>query len=167
MADSGAHPDEFLSAYTDGRFTHCTRCGETLADMPEGYQISKRFSGTEPVYEFALCHPCHAGVVAEFSGESRDRLDTFHREHVSLNLGRFRCAVCGVAREVMKCRDYSITGAFQGPECIHELMFCGLCNQEMQSLMSTKTRQVWDRFVDDNLPGVPADSLTPTELVPA
>src|SRR5688572_28977540 len=91
-------PPEFHSEYEDRPFQSCTRCGEMLSAIAEGYQIFKLYRRGEPIYEYALCSPCHAGVVREFSAESRVRLEEFHRQRVSLNLGRWKCAVCGNAR---------------------------------------------------------------------
>lgn len=159
-------PVEFHSAYEERPFQSCTRCGEMLAEITDGYQILKLYRNREAIYEYALCHPCHAGLVEQFSAESRQRLEEFHRQRVSLNLGRWKCAVCGNARGEDGEREFSITGACQGHRLIHDLMICGACRREMQSLLSTHTRGVWDRFVEENLPGVPADSLTPCDLMP-
>lgn len=160
-------PREFHSDYEGRPFQTCTRCGEMLAQIAEGYQIFKLFRQGEAIYEYVLCHPCHAGIVEQFSGESRERLEEFHRQRVSLHLGRWKCAVCGNARGEEGEREFSLTGACQGHRLIHELMLCGGCRHEMQGLLSRETRGVWDRFVDENLPGVPAGVIAPSDLVPA
>jgi len=160
-------PPEFHSEYEGRPFQSCTRCGEMLAEIAEGYQIFKLYRRGEPIYEYALCHPCHAGVVREFSAESRNRLEEFHRARVSLNLGRWRCAVCGNTREEDPAMEFSVTGACQGRRLVHDVMICGVCRHEMQALLSQHTREVWDRFVDENLPGVPAGVVVPGDLIPA
>jgi hypothetical protein len=168
MPDSPSDiPTEFHSDYEDRPFQTCTRCGEMLAEIPGGYQIFKLYRRREAIYEYALCHPCHAGVVAEFSGESRQRLAEFHVQRVSLNLGRWRCAVCGNGRGEEGEEEFSITGACEGRRLIHDLMACGACRREMQALLSPETRKVWERFVDENLPGLPAGVINPADLVPA
>lgn len=161
-------PRELHSEYEERPFQSCTRCGETLAEIPEGFQLFKLFRRGEAIYEYALCHPCHTGLVAGFSAESRQRLEEFHATRVSLNLGRVKCAVCGDARGADG--EYSLTAACQGRELIHALMICCECRRDMQSLLSKQTREVWDRFVSDNLAGAPAGTFTPVsplELVPA
>ena len=160
-------PREVHSDYEDRPFLTCTRCGELLEGMEDGYQIFKLYRRGEAIYEYALCHPCHAGVVREFSAESRQRLESFHRQRVSLHLGRHKCAVCGNARGEDGEPEFSLTGACQGRRLVHELMVCGACRHEMQSILSAHTREVWDRFVNENLPGVPAGSIPPADLVPA
>ncbi len=163
-------PREFHSEYEDRPFQSCTRCGEMLAEIAEGYQLFKLYRRGEAIYEYALCHPCHAGVLQEFSTESTERLAEFHHQRVTLNLGRFQCAVCGNARGEDGEEEYSLTAAGKARRLIHQLMVCGHCRREMQTLLSAHTRTVWDRFVSDHFPGPPADSVTPVsplELVPA
>ncbi|HEX2750506.1 MAG TPA: hypothetical protein VHM91_21045 [Verrucomicrobiales bacterium] len=160
-------PREFHSEYEERPFQSCTRCGEMLEEITGGYQIFKLYQGSEAIYEYALCHPCHAGVIKKFSRESRERLAEFHRQRVSLNLGRWRCAVCGNSRGEEGEAEFSLSAACQARSLIHELMVCGACRREMQSLLSPETRKVWDRFVDENLPGLPANSISPADLVPA
>ncbi|HWB05398.1 MAG TPA: hypothetical protein VG796_20360 [Verrucomicrobiales bacterium] len=159
-------PREFHSHYEDRPFQSCTRCGEMLDEIPGGYQIFKLFRHREPIYEYALCHPCHTGILDEFSADSRRRLAEFHANRVTLNLGRFRCAVCGNSRGEDQQPEFSLTAACLSRRLVHELMVCGPCRLEMQSLLSPETRRLWDKFVDENLPGVPSDSISPLELVP-
>jgi hypothetical protein len=165
MSDPSSEiPSEFHSEYEGRPFRTCTRCGEMLEEIAGGYQIFKLYRNGEAIYEYALCHPCHAGVLAEFSAESRRRLAEFHRERVSLNLGRWTCAVCGNGRG--EDREFSISGACEGRRLIHELMVCGRCRVGMEALLSRETRDVWNRFVDENFPGIPANAITPGDLVP-
>jgi hypothetical protein len=161
-------PPELYSEYEARPFRSCTRCGESLAEVPEGYQLFKLFQRGEVIYEYALCHPCHAGLLADFSDESRQRLEEFHAQRMTLNLGPHRCAVCG--HERTEDGEFSLTAACEGTRMRHSLMVCGPCRRDMQSLLSRETRGVWDRFVSENFAGAPPDSVSPVsplELVPA
>lgn len=165
--ESDPIPPELHSEYEERPFQTCTRCGEMLAEIPEGYQLFKLYRRGQPIYEYALCHPCHGGLLRSFSDESRQRLADFHSQRVSLNMGRQRCAVCGNDRA--DDEEFSLTAACQGTGVVHTLMVCGPCRREMQTLLSKHTREVWDRFVNDNLSGLPGTSITPVsplELVP-
>lgn len=160
-------PPELQSEYEERPFQTCTRCGEMLAEIPGGYQIFKLYRRGEPIYEYALCHPCHSGLLRDFSEESRQRLAEFHSQRVSLNLGRHHCAVCGNDRA--DGEEFSLTAACKGTGLLHALMVCGHCRREMHSLLSKHTREVWDRFVNDNLAGAPQGTVAPVsplELVP-
>ena len=159
-------PAELQSDYGEGFFICCSRCGEGMEDMPEGYQISKLISGGETIYEYALCHPCHSGLLAQFSPESRTRLELFHSEHVSLNMREHHCAVCG--RERHQHPEFALTAACLRDQVLHQLMLCGPCRREMDALLSPHTRRVWEDFISENLPGIPAGapSPSPLELLP-
>ena len=161
-------PRELHSEYEERPFQTCTRCGELLCEIAEGYQLFKLYRRGEAIYEYALCHPCHAGLLREFSHESRQRLAEFHAQRMTLNLGRMRCAVCGHDRA--EDEEFSLTAACQGTGLVHALMVCGPCRRGMHDLLSKHTREVWERFVNDNLAGAPEGTLTPVsplELVPA
>ncbi len=160
-------PPELHSEYEGRPFHTCTRCGEMLREIPEGYQIFKLYRKGETIYEYVLCHPCHSGLVDRFSQESRTRLADFYRQRVSMHLGRGKCAVCGDTRSEAGAEEFSLTAACKGDQLVHDLMVCGPCRVEMQSLLSRETRGVWDRFVEDNLPGAPSGAISPYDLVPA
>lgn len=157
-------PAALHSEYEDRPFRHCTRCGESLADVPGGHQVFKRRQAGETTYEYALCHPCHDGLVRRFSVESRSRLEVFYREHVRLDAGLRACAVCGCGRDASA--DWSLTGLCEGEWLRHAMAVCGGCLEVMQGLISVETRRVWEEFVNDNLPGIPADRLSPSDLLP-
>ena len=80
-------PFELYSEYEDRPFHTCTRCGETLMDYDEGYQIAKIFKNGEAIFEYALCFSCHSEMISEFSSESRQALEDFYRENMNPNVG--------------------------------------------------------------------------------
>jgi hypothetical protein len=160
-------PRELHSDYEDRPFQSCTCCGESLAEVPGGYQISKLLTASgETLYEYAICAPCHGGVMEQFSEHSRARMDGFHATRVTLNLGPQLCAVCGSERGENGEQQYALSAACEARRLRHCLMFCGACLREMQSLLSPETQRTWQRFVDDHLPGVPPECVSPTGLVP-
>lgn len=158
-------PAELHSAYEERPFQSCTRCGEALAAMESGYQIFKLFEGGEVIYEYAVCQPCHTGVMDQFSEHSRARMAGYHSQRVTLNLGPHLCAVCGNERGEDGEPQYALSAACEGTSLRQSLMFCGGCLQEMQALLSPETRRTWQRFVDENLPGVPPEAISPAGLV--
>jgi hypothetical protein len=156
----------FHSAYLEGPFRNCTRCGETLVDFDDGYHIGKVFDRGECIFEHALCHSCHQALINEMSDESRQRLLAFHEERLKLNFGLERCGTCGVRRDGVCSSEYAIGGLFRGMGLLHAMMICGACQEEMSHLLSKKTREVWERYINENFPGLPADALPdPSRLV--
>ena len=71
------------------------------------------------------------------------------------------CLICGTERE--KCHRYSLAGLCRDSEIVAQvtpigrtpLMICDECEQGMADLISKKTRDAWDRFVDEHFDGPP------------
>jgi hypothetical protein len=160
-------PPELHSDYEDRPFHHCTRCGESLADFPGGFQISKAFKKGECVLEYALCDHCRSAMMEEFSDESKRRLSQFQNEQVHLDYGLTHCAVCGRCRGEGPMQDFVVTGLCEGQSMHHSLMMCGDCGDAVQAWISSQTRDTWRRFVEDNFPGPPpCDALPLPETKP-
>lgn len=165
-SDDSHIPREYHSEYEDRPFQACTRCGESLADVADGYQIVKYWHNGETTYEYAICHACHEGLLREISNESRERLEKFHAEHFNARRGRERCAVCGCLDDEIPQQEFSRTAFVVGENLQTEILVCGQCTQRMQELMSEHTRGVWERFLAENFPTAPSGELPePTILV--
>ncbi len=167
-----AIPPELNSEYEDRPFQNCTACGESLADFPRGFQISKAYKNGECVMEYALCDHCRTKMLEEFSEESKNRLHKFQDDQVHLDYGLTHCAVCGRARNEGPMSDFVITGICADAALHHGLLMCGDCGDGVQELISQQTRDTWRRFVDSHFPGPPpADGLpipepaTPSTMV--
>jgi hypothetical protein len=154
-------PRDLFSDYEERAFRCCTRCGESLADFPGGFQISKAFKGGECVFEFALCDHCRTLMMEEFSTESKKRLGEFERESIQFDRGLAECAVCGAERDGLG--EFTLTGVCAGDSLRHSLMVCGGCADTAQGLLSDSTKDTWRRFVDENFPGPPPGDALPLE----
>ena len=77
------------------------------------------------------------------------------------------CVMCGAKRS--DCRRYSLTGLCRNDEIVAQvtpisrtpLMVCEQCELGMSELISQKTRDSWDRFIEahfDGPPGIELDS---------
>lgn len=152
-------PREFFSEYEGRPFHNCTRCGETLADFEDGYQVGKIVKRSETILEYALCHHCHTKMMEEVSEESRQSIDKFQSDNLHEKLGRNFCAVCCIAQDEIPNQEYSLVGIFESLALIESVMICGGCTETMNELLSEKTRGVWGDFINDNFPGIPAESL--------
>jgi hypothetical protein len=153
-------PSVLHSEFTDAPFSHCTRCGESLADFPGGYQISKAWKRGECVFEYALCDHCRTGLMEEFSKESKQRLAQFEQEHVNHGRGLDSCSVCGRrAEDIAGPAEMVLTGVCEGDYLLHSLMICEPCAERSRILLSSKTRDTWRRFRDENFPGPPGDEV--------
>ena len=43
-------PEELHSEYEERPFRNCTRCGETLLDYEDGYNVAKIFKSSETIF---------------------------------------------------------------------------------------------------------------------
>lgn len=154
---SGPIPPELYSFYEDRPFRICTRCGEGLYDFKHGYRVSKIYKGDEVIFEYALCTPCLQNIMDESSEESRQRLYDFQMERQRQVTGFDECALCDRLEEAAQVMEYGLVGICLGEGVVEANKICGLCMEEMNELVSKKTRESWNRFVEENFPGVPAD----------
>lgn len=154
-------PRDLHCEYEDRPFRHCTRCGETLHDDHGGFQISKAYKNGECVMEYALCDHCRTTMMEEFSQESKKRLSEFQDDHVDLERGLQHCSVCGQGRDGNGTDDYVITGICEHESLLHSIMICGSCADGVQGVLSSKTKDTWRRFVDENFPGPPSEGEIP------
>ncbi|MEM7144332.1 MAG: hypothetical protein AAF591_04310 [Verrucomicrobiota bacterium] len=154
----GPIPPELYSEYEERPFKSCTRCGESLADFEEGYRISKVQRAGEVLFEYALCGPCFLNIYEESSDETKIALYHYQREHLREDIiNGEQCALCGCHKDGIENAEFALVGACLGNDLLDINLVCGPCVEKMNELVSKKTRDVWDRFVQDNFPGVPAD----------
>lgn len=159
-------PKEFYSEYEERPFRTCTRCGESLADFLEGYQVAKIVRRGEVVFEYALCGPCHKGLVNEFSEESRRTLEAYYAENMTPGLGANTCGICGRDRSELADPEFALGGACHGDCLIEAFMICAACMEKTNALISKKTQGIWGDFINDNFPGVPADFVPDPAGIP-
>lgn len=150
-------PPVLHSFYEDRAFVSCTRCGESLRDFEDGYRISKNFKGDEVIVEYALCMPCLNAMLDEASEESKQRLAEFQAERYRDVSGFDDCSLCEKTFEQVKDGEYGLVGVCHGSSMHDSAMICYDCMEAMSEIMSEETRRTWDRFREENFPGVPSD----------
>ncbi len=163
---------DFYSAETGEPFQDCISCGLALAHDPElPYLVAKSFHRNECVFEYAICDDCRSNMAQEFSSESKQALARFFEERVKvrershfLALGNEpapwieKCAACELPRKELE--TYSLGGVILGAHMIFDpypLCLCGKCEEEIQELLSLKTRGMWDDFVEAHFDGPPSN----------
>ncbi len=162
----GPIPREMYSEYEERPFKTCTRCGETLVDFRDGYRVSKVYRGGEVLFEYALCAPCFLSILDESSDETKEALHEYQKDRIRDTMGSEECVLCGKQQDETPNGEYALVAACLGEQLLDMNMVCGECVEIMNTLVSKKTRDVWDRFVQENFPGVPAD-LEPFPNQPA
>ena len=162
-------PEELYSDYEERPFRCCTRCGETLEHFEDGYKISKVIKRGEVIFEYALCFPCLERMMEESSEESQERLMQFQNERLREEVDNTReCALCDHTRDTLEVPEFALVAGCVGHGVLESHMVCIHCMDEMSELVSEKTRNQWNRFVEENFPGIPADfAPSPVEGSPA
>lgn len=150
-------PKILFSFYEDRPFVSCTRCGESLSDFSDGYKVSKNFKKGEVIIEYALCMPCMENMMNEASEESKRVLHEFQEEHFRNVSGFEECALCEKTRDTARGEEFGLTGICQGDDMIDSAMICIECMEAMSEIISEETRGNWNRFREENFPGVPGD----------
>lgn len=150
-------PDVLHSFYEERPFVSCTRCGESLKDFAEGFRISKSFKGDEVILESAMCMPCMAAMMDETSDESKQRLEEFHEKHYRDVSGFDECALCENTLDQVKDDEFNLVGVCQGNDMLDSALICFDCQEAMNEIISEETRRTWERFRQENFPGVPSD----------
>lgn len=164
---------DFESLETGKPFTNCCDCGCDLTNNYTSYTVQKSYVGNECIFEYAICSDCVESISEQFSEKSREAMfDFFHDradfEEKLIRLGPDatiddhieKCFTCGTLRE--EATSYSYSGHFMGSILlpgIFPVMFCDKCEEELTECLSEKTREVWERFLQEHFPGPPADAL--------
>ena len=147
-------PEELHSVERGGPFESCTACAKKLEGV---YQIHKAVRGTECVLEMAVCSECMQGLSSEFSEQSTKAIQEFLRDHGKLGAlgsGGDGCEFC--TRESDALGNYSITGVcWDAFLILPAIRVCEPCEESLQEMLSKQTRDIYDDFVRDHLPGVP------------
>ncbi len=181
-------PDLFWSAYLEQPFEHCIDCGCLLKNSAV-YVIQKRFVAGEAVFEMAICDVCRQRLTDSYSQETKEALSRKMTEYFQRNAALLSnpstaassaeelldrtmnyCLMCGIARK--DCRKYSLAGLFRADQIIvycgsggqSPVLICETCEEGLAGLISKKTRDAWDRFVEEHFDGPPGIDLDiPTE----
>lgn len=165
-------PQQFHSLLNDGLFTHCCHCKAELLDSNRLYSIERYFDGEEPVFEMAICIPCHGMLFQELSVDSRQRITAYSEERF-VEEYRSEAAESWSADDVTPwleqciytkkklsdCRSYQIAGVCRGREMALDsvpVMVSDLAAKEMINLMSKKTRDRLGELIND-LFGMPSE----------
>ena len=169
-------PDAFWSFADEGPFEKCTACGKSLLDDGTLYLVEKAFKNSEVVFEYALCIDCHLGLRDELFQKSLQLIGHYFDEHVNLVERREKliqdfeagpapwienCLITG--KPIDECEEYQIMTLCDGRDLLFTYIPCMISGQAMediQQILSRKTRERLDAFVEDYL-GVPPEAKLP------
>lgn len=167
-------PKEFHSFLTDEPFENCSVCDRYLLDDGVVYFIEKAIDKSEIAFEYAMCLPCQMGLETELSEGSIKMIRHYLDEHIeptrkSRLIEEFGldhhpwiagCVICDASWNAAAWKQ--LVGICDGPDLLFTewapLVICGNEAENLYKLLSKKTRDRLDDFVDEVL-GNPAGSL--------
>ena len=173
-------PAVFHSFLEEGPFAKCTVCGADLAADGTQYLIHKAFHREEVIFEYALCLPCRARMQEELSAESIERINAYMEQYdmearseemladrgSDVSAWLSNCLITG--RPVDEADEHHIYAFCDGPDLVFSglpLAIIGDVNEELNELLSQKTRDRLDGFVDEQF-GLPPELKKPIKGSP-
>ena len=175
-------PKQFHSLYHEGPFPRCVDCDRDLLNEPTQYFIERVFRGSEPICEMAMCLDCREQIAEELSEESMQKMKMFTDErfdpHMRLEqAGEWdpdcverwidHCALNKTPKS--ECREYQLLGFCIGNQMavdILPLMVSGKAIEEMQRMLSKKTRERLGQVIDDYFGMPPEFADNPNSFSP-
>ena len=172
-------PEILRSDLTGEHLSNCVICDSYLLDDDTLYMIEKalinhkKFETYETIFEFAVCLECGGDKQGELSEESLININEYvfknmpapfqraahlgESETPDINRWLEQCIIKGTPRK--EIGEYEIVAACKGKQLIADYMpfiIGDEAMEEMQGLLSQKTQDELDRFVDDNF-GLPPE----------
>ena len=159
-------PEVFHCQKTGSRFDHCLVC-DTLFGPGTVYMIEKAIRGGEILYEYALCINCYQAFLDDMSTSSRQAVDKYFDQRVEFDLRHVELMAiapdrvepwiseCVVSRQPIELEsEYQVFAFCRGPSLImnyYPYAIGGTAVDDLLKLLSPKTRDETDRFIEDHL----------------
>ena len=166
-------PEIFYSSETNGLISECTICNKELLESNELYFIEKGIKNypnsgkTDVIFEYAICETCMENMRKSISEESLERISKYMFEKIDFNSRMQRlfsqqevkpddwtssCIVKNTNKETLD--EYQVMCQCYGREAVFSLfpyMIGGEALEEIQNLLSKKTKEELDGFYDKYL----------------
>ncbi len=157
-------PEILHSDFRKGLFEKCLKCERRLQEIPGVYEVQKIYRQGRSIWEHAICSPCGQEMIEEYSDESLSRIHDFMAR---LDLGRESMSNCHLCESPIETgNEHMISSLCQQDRMVMSpMILCVDCLDQMNSLLSDETRDSWDDFVRDHVPGLPAQQEpTPSDM---
>ena len=158
----------FYSNKSKSLHKKCVFCEENILEYEHGYVIEKAFKyngsikSFELIFEYALCSECIQRLSSEMSKKSKLKVEQYFIENIKLSKLKFsnanekieHCMITG--DNVQNSKEYQIAGFFIKNKMVVSENFpyaiSSVVIEEIQELISEKTRKFSDTFKDLILP---------------
>ncbi len=157
---------------------HCINCDKELIESGSDYIIEKAFRHyqsfniTNTIFEYAMCMECVYEMNQRLSSESAARIAQYFEQHISMQErheqmmndhgAHFegwleKCLISGQSIEDLE--EFQVCCQCRGDQMIFTVlpyMISHHASDEMMNLLSAKSLDDYNRFVDDNF-GLPPE----------
>jgi hypothetical protein len=163
----------FLQEKSNTPFKNCKICNKELIENNERYIIEKAYHQDltklerSLVFEFAYCLDCLDQMRAEFSIESKQKLDSYFVKNSDLEKRQTGLTAnnlfdvdlwlqnCIVKNEsIDEVEEFQILALCEGGDMLYHYfpyMICGNAMEEVANLLSNKTLDMLNDFLIDNI----------------
>jgi len=162
-------PTIFFDTISEEPIAKCQMCEKNLYHGNEPYIIEKAFRKTEVIFEYAMCMKCADKMRKEMSTESMQAVEKYMMQNARFmeRANELRDLEYDTDKWLQKClvknehrdsqEEYQIYGMFWGDKMIQNqfpYMMSGTALEELQSVISAKTKDEIDRFKNEffNIP---------------
>jgi len=177
-------PEIFFNENSGKMHDTCLLCDDNLLKYKHGYVIEKAFKKNnltdefEVIFEYALCTECQQSLSKEMSKKSMENIQKFFHDHkknisaltnseVDINTRLNKCMITN--DDIADTNEYQIAGQFYKQTMIVFDSFPFALGEtavnEIQELLSEKTRGFSDKFKDLILPPDVRDKIPDDRLV--
>ena len=173
-------PAQFHSFMEEGPFAKCTLCDGALLENGTAYLIHKAFHREEVIFEYAMCLPCRAKMQGELSVESIEAINAYMEQYeiedrtgpmmeahgTDVSKWLSHCLVTGAP--IAEAEEYHYYAFCDGPDLVFNglpIALAGNADEELNELLSQKTRDRLDGFVDEQF-GLPPELRKPIKGSP-
>ncbi|MBU0766085.1 MAG: hypothetical protein KJ607_14775 [Bacteroidetes bacterium] len=165
-------PEQFRSYISGKPFENCIACEKYLLDSGTQYFIEKAIRKDEVEVEYAICFSCVEQMRNKMSEESMNKTQGYFQSVVNIN-ERYNkiqadpdpswkkwianCLVKGTP--ITQLEEYQLYAHCDGKYMINSVfpyMVGSAAIEEMQELLSAKTKEELDRFMDEHF-GLPPE----------
>lgn len=163
-------PSQFFPFDTDKPFLECTLCGKSLSGPDAKYIVEKAVKNystgsQDTIFEYACCEECYKEMSGKISKDSMKALMNFNLKYMHNTMLHLRASsgdklqTCFYTQKpVSESSEYQFFAIFKGDKMATSFFPMAVSSEiieQMQEVISTKTREELDDFGKKIYPKLP------------
>jgi len=167
-------PSCFFSTELGTPFSTCAMCSAHLRNSGINYFVEKYYRDKNIAFEYAICENCKSQMSDEISSESLNNINNYFIENVNIEkrvdlLANFDNSIVPWISNCLfkskprsECSEYQLAAQCRNDQLIVSILPFMVSNdatEEIQSILSKKTKENFKRFKDKLNPPVNLNDL--------